>query len=71
MTETAVQWQAVILSKRGREMGRFDIDDIRSYVASLDTAVVGMLRVPLWKKIGPRVWVDADGVRTVLEPVYA
>ena len=51
-------WQAVIISKRGKKMGTFDIEDLRGYVASLDQ---------VFTKLGPRVWVDADGTRTVLE----
>jgi len=51
-------WQAVITSKRGRKLGTFDINDVRGYVASMDQA---------FTKLGPRVWMDADGNRTVLE----
>ena len=38
-------------------MGRFDIEDVAAYAASLDK---------LFTKKGPRVWVDADGNRTEL-----
>ena len=54
-------WQAIIKSKNGREMGRFDIEDIRAYVDSLNS--LGFTR------LGPCVWADKDGSRTVLEAV--
>lgn len=51
-------WEAVLTSKRGQVTGRFDIDDVAAYAASCDK---------LFTKLGPRVWVDADGARTVLQ----
>lgn len=41
-------------------MSRFDIENVADYTASLDK---------LFTKLGPRVWVDRDGSRTVLEMV--
>ena len=50
-------WTAVITNSRGRETGRFQIEDVAAYAASCDK---------LFTKLGPRVWVDADGSRTEL-----
>ncbi len=50
-------WIATITKKNGRTVGRFTIEDVAGYTASLNL---------VFTRKGPRVWVDADGTKTVL-----
>jgi len=53
-------WTAVITNSRGRVTGKFQIEDVAAYAKSCDQ---------VFTKLGPRVWVDADGNRTTLQAI--